>query len=111
VEQHGAPGRFRRSPSIDPTCAAYDTERNLLYVSDGTDLILEIDPSTFQVVGTLDRMGEAGPMVYLPASQQLWIESSGSVIAFDPDSDRALADFPVATASVNNPYVASPVLA
>ena len=94
-------GNVPSSPFPSPMYEAYDAERNLLYLSNGqSDQILELDPSTFEIVGSLDATGVAGPMVYVPSTQQLWIESVGSVLVISPATDRFLDDFPIVTADV-----------
>ncbi len=68
-------------PPTDGEYTAYDPQTHLIYLSDGSDTILEVDPSRFNVVGGFNVSGAAGNLVIDAASGWLLVDSNQDVLA------------------------------
>lgn len=94
------PGNVLAPKLTDPGFVAYDPDRGLLYVSDATGVIFELEPNTLDVVGELTA-APAGNLAYLSSTKELYVESYGSLDVIDPSTDALVASIPVPQASLS----------
>ncbi len=73
----------------EPQYAAYDPELGVIFVI-ANQGVLEIDPSTFSMVGRLVNPPNASGIVYVPETGDLLLATPGNVTLVDPRSDQIL---------------------
>ena len=79
-----SPGVVVPRRSFSPESVAYDPQTGLIYVSSGTDIVLEVSPSHFTVVGSFNATARVGSLIYDPLDHLLFGESDGNVSVLDP---------------------------